>query len=218
MQSPPDPRQSPRRRQQRRLGPVVRQRLESLEERRQKSGAASGSRSATELGQHLPRVYAGVATVTDLTATSSSADTLFSRDDAGNAGGDLDCLSLDASDATGLEDSHAASEDGFDDAGSDGTISEEILPSDGIVSLKEDDDSKEGDQKQSEDAEAILSPGGEVAEFQDARSVLLPKPVVRKGELAAFVTQKWKRRLENNRSVLNLCRRISLMDQRKVND
>ena len=215
-QTPPGPNSSPRRRPQRRLGPVIRQRLDTLEERRRRadgerraSGVPQISRSATELGQKLPKVYAGVATVTDLTAPSSSVDTLFSRDESSRAGGDLECLALDANEET-EPDLTEVSDDVFGER--------ETLSSDAedIPCLELDD----GGNDNTEVSEAATydpstPAGGRTLVARGEGSYFRG---TEKNEVAMIVSQKWKRRLDNNRSVLNLCRRISLIDQRKVDD
>ena len=208
-QTPPGPSTSSRRRQQRRLGPVVRQRLDTLEERRRRaegegrifSGAPKTSRSATELSRTLPSVYAGVATVTDLTATSSSVDTLFSHDESVRAGGDLECLALDVNEET-ERDLTELSDDAFGEPETRDSVSE------GIQQLGPEE-SLDGDMEETT-IDPPSSNGSEALVISNCRGTV-------KNDVAMIVSQRWKRRLDNNRSVLNLCRRISLMDHRKVN-
>ena len=239
--------------QHRRLGPAVNQRLDLLEGRKKDAsvdvksrGPACVSKSATELGQRLPRVYAGVATVTDLTATSSSVDTIFSKDDTESAIGDSNHESLSFP-ATSAED---AGDGDREDATTEEDASVEDLPFDEDAFLDAQNEGGHLDAASVDSLPAVeLAVGSNrdvvevnpsphdgferMAPCRSTPSVMESSPTAflsrdpsgrsrrvigSSGELSSSRswTQKWKTRVENNRSVVNLCRRISLLDQRKV--
>ena len=182
-----------------------------------------GSKSATELSSGCfrrppPRVYAGATTVTDLTATScSSAETLSktgaeelsSRETGRGAAGDVE--SNDASDAGEDEESWSGRVDDGD---------AEAPDEDPDVSAREnltEFGAARGVRPMSEQASAFIdrNVGGASAEAEvcvDGGEIIRGGPAARNEEPARMVSRKWRRRLENNLSVVNLCSKISLMD------
>ena len=185
--------------------------------------SAGGSKSATELSSGCfrrppPRVYAGAATVTDLTATSCSsaetlsktgADDLSSHEAGRGAAGDVE--SNDVSDAGGDEESWSRPVD--DDA-------EAEAPAEEIDDVAARENSTAFDTARefvvmSEPSRADVDRhvGGASAEAEVRIGDGEVAPAVRNEEPARIVSRKWRRRLENNLSVVNLCSKISLMDQ-----